>query len=150
MNGRQTRRDPLRLGIAALVAAMAADLAETLVDPAGSGDATRIYDAALHHHGAMVLSAALLLLSSAAIVPGVLGIVRSLGGRARVIGGIAQAFALLGAIGHGALAGAYLLWASIPGSGASRAQLIQVIDHMNNAPALALIFPLFIPARAYP
>jgi len=47
-------------------------------------------------------------------------------------------------IGHGALAGAYLLWASVPGSGASRAQLIHVIDHMNSSPALALIFPLFI------
>ena len=123
---------------------MGADLVETLIDPANSGNAAKVYDAALHHHGAMVLSAALLLLSSVAIVPGVLGIVRSLDGRARVLGRIAQAFALLGGIGHGALAGVYLLWASMPGSGASRAQLIHVIDHMNNAPALAMIFPLFV------
>ena len=144
MNGRYTHRNPLRVGIAALVAAMVADLAETLVDPANSGNATKIYDAALDHHGAMVLSAGLLLLSSVAIVPGVLGIVRALDGRARALGRIAETFALFGAIGHGALAGVYLLWASVPSSGAGRAQLIHVIDHMNNAPALAMIFPLLI------
>lgn len=144
MNGRHILRSPLRWGIAGLVGAMAADLAETVVDPANSGNATRIYDAALDHHAAMVVSASLLLLSSAAIVPGVIGVVRSFDGRARVLGRIAQTFALLGAIGHGALAGVYLLWASIPGSGANRAQLIHLIDHMNSAPALALIFPLFI------
>jgi uncharacterized membrane protein HdeD (DUF308 family) len=144
MFGRHTLRSPLRWGIAALVGAMAADLTETVVDPANSGNATRIYDAALNHHSAMVVSAALLLLSSVAIVPGVIGVVRSFDGRARVLGRIAQTFALLGAIGHGALAGVYLLWASMPGSGANRAQLIHLIDHVNSAPALALIFPLFI------
>jgi hypothetical protein len=144
MDGRHMLRNPLHWGVAGLVGAMAADLAETVVDPANSGDATRIYDAALHHHAAMVVSAALLLLSSAALVPGVIGIVRSFRGRARILARIAQTFALLGAIGHGALAGVYLLWASIPGSGEDRAQLIHLIDHMNGSPALALIFPLFI------
>ncbi|HST19061.1 MAG TPA: hypothetical protein VLK36_15455 [Gaiellaceae bacterium] len=135
-----------RLGwaVAALVGAMAADLAETLVDPANSGNATTIYDAALRSHGAMALSAGLLLLSSVLIVPGVIGVVRSLGGRALWFGRAAQAFALLGAIGHGALAGVYLMWASIPGGEASRAQLISVIERMNNSPSLVMIFPLFI------
>jgi hypothetical protein len=144
MFGRHTLRTPLRFGIATLVGALAADLAETLIDPANSGNATKIYDAAQNHHSAMVVSAALLLLSSVALVPGVIGVVRSFGGRARVLGRVAQSCALLGAIGHGALAAAYLLWASIPGSGADRAQLIHLIDHMNSSPALALIFPLFI------
>src|SRR5689334_23637384 len=88
MYGTHMLRTPLRWGIAGLVGAMVADLAETLVDPANSGDATKIYDAALHHHAAMVVSAALLLLSSVAIVPGVIGVVRSFGGRARVLGRI--------------------------------------------------------------
>jgi hypothetical protein len=44
------------------------------------------------------------------------------GGRA------ARTLALLGAIGHGALAGVYLLWASVPGDGASRVQLIHLIS----------------------
>jgi hypothetical protein len=144
MFGRHTLRTPLRFGVATLVGALAADLAETLIDPANSGNATKIYDAAQNHHSAMVVSAALLLLSSVGIVPGVFWIVRSLDGRARVLGGFAQSFALLGAIGHGAMAGAYLLWASIPGSGPSRTELIGVIDHMNSSRALALIFPLFI------
>ncbi len=130
--------------IAALVGAMVADLAETIIDPANSGDATKIYDAALDQHGRMVLSAGLLVVSSALIVPGVNGIVGSLGGRARRLGRAARVFALLGAIGHGALAGVYLLWASIPGDGESRAQLIDVIDRVNSSPSLALIFPLFI------
>lgn len=132
------------LAIAALVGAMVADLAETIVDPANSGDATRIYDAALDHHGQMVLCAGLLLVSSVLIVPGVNGIVGSLDGRAVWLGGVARAFALLGAIGHGALAGVYLLWASIPGDGATRVQLIHVIGRLNDSPSLVLIFPLFI------
>jgi hypothetical protein len=132
------------LAIAALVGAMVADLAETLVDPANSGNATKIYDAALGHHGLMVLSAGLLLASSVLIVPGVYGVVRSLGGRARWLGRAARAFALLGAIGHGALAGVYPMWASIPGDGATRAQLIHVIERLNDSPSLVLIFPLFI------
>jgi hypothetical protein len=132
------------LAIAALVGAMAADLAETLVDPANSGNATRIYDAALEQHGRMVLCAGLLLASSVLIVPGVNGIVGSFGGRARWLGRTARAFALLGAIGHGALAGVYLMWASIPGDGATRAQLIHVIERLNDSPSLVMIFPLFI------
>jgi hypothetical protein len=141
-----SRRYDRRLGwaVAALVGAMAADLVETLVDPADSGDATKIYDAALRSHGAMVLSAGLLLLSSVLIVPGVIGVVRSLDGRAVWPGRAAQTFALLGAIGHGALGGVYLMWASIPGGEASRAQLIDVIDRMNSSPSLVMIFPLFI------
>ena len=130
--------------IAALVGAMVADLAETIIDPANSGNATKIYDAALDQHGRMVLSAGLLLTSSVLIVPGVNGIVRSLGGRAKRLGWAARFFALLGAIGHGALAGVYLMWASIPGGGATRAQLIDVIDRMNSSPSLVMIFPLFI------
>jgi hypothetical protein len=130
--------------IAALIGAMVADLAETIIDPANSGNATKIYDAAVDQHGRMVLSAGLLLVSSALIVPGVNGVVGMLGGRARRLGVAARVFALLGAIGHGALAGVYLMWASIPGGDATRAQLIDVIDRMNNSPSLVLIFPLFI------
>jgi hypothetical protein len=144
MNGSERYGGRLGWAVAALVGAMAADLAETLVDPANSGNATTIYDAALRNHGAMVLSAGLLLASSVLIVPGVSGVVRSFGGRALWLGRAAQTFALLGAIGHGALAGVYLMWASIPGGEASRAQLIDVIDRMNNSPSLVLIFPLFI------
>jgi hypothetical protein len=132
------------LAIAALVGAMIADLAETIVDPANTGNATRIYDAALDHHGRMVLCAGLLLASSVLIVPGVNGIVGSLDGRAVWLGRVAKTFALLGAIGHGALAGVYLMWSSIPGGGATRAQLIHVIERLNDSPSLVLIFPLFI------
>jgi len=115
MNGSKQYGGRLGWAVAALVGAMAADLAETLVDPANSGNATTIYDAAVRSHGAMVLSAGLLLLSSVLIVPGVIGVVRSLGGRALWLGRAAQTFALLGAIGHGALGGVYLMWASLPG-----------------------------------
>ena len=138
------RLNTLMLAIAALVGAMVADLAETIIDPANSGNAKKIYDAALDQHGRMVLSAGLLLASSVLIVPGVNGIVGSLAGRATRLGWAARFFALLGAIGHGALAGVYLMWASIPGGGATRAQLIDVIDRMNSSPSLVLIFPLFI------
>lgn len=144
MNGNKQYGSRLRWGVAALAGAMAADLAETLVDPANSGNATKIYDASLHHHGAMVLSAGFLLLSSVLIVPGVIGIVRSFEGRARWLGRAAQTFALLGAIGHGALAGAYLMWAAMPGGAASRAQMVDAIDRMSNSHALVMIFPLFM------
>jgi hypothetical protein len=144
MNGSKRYGGGLGWAVAALVGAMAADLAETLVDPANSGNATRIYDAAVGSHGAMVVSAGLLLLSSVLIAPGVIGVVRSLDGRASWLGRTAQTFALLGAIGHGALAGVYLMWASIPGGDESRSELIGVIDRMNSSPSLVMIFPLFI------
>lgn len=144
MHGSKQYGSRLRWGVAALAGAMAADLAETLVDPANSGNATKIYDASLHHHGAMVLSAGFLLLSSVLIVPGVIGVVRSFEGRARWLGRAAQTFALLGAIGHGALAGAYLMWAAMPGGNANRPQMIDSIDRMSNSHALVLIFPLFM------
>ena len=144
MNGNKRHGKQLRWGVAALAGAMTADLAETLVDPANSGNAGKIYDAALRHHGAMVLSAGLLLLSSVLIVPGVFGIVRTFDARGRWLGRAARTFALLGAIGHGALAGVYLLWASIPGADASRAQLVALIDRIDSSHSLVLIFPLFI------
>ncbi len=144
MQGSNRRDWSIRWAAAALVAAMLADLAETLLDPANSGNATKIYDAAAAHHGRMVLSAALLLASSALLVPGVFGIVRRLDGRACRFGAAARVFGVAGAIGHGALAGVYLIWASIPGDGATRSQLIHVIDRVDSAPSLALIFPLFI------
>src|SRR5262249_32978386 len=103
-----------------------------------------IYDAALNHHGTMVLSAALLLMSSVLIVPGVRGVVATFGGKATRLGRTAEVLALLGAIGHGALAGVYLLWASIPGAGATRAQLVHVIDRIDSSSSLVLIFPLFM------
>ena len=60
------------------------------------------------------------------------------------LGRVAKSFALLGAVGHGALAGVYPMWSSIPGEGATRAQLIHVIERLNDSPSLVLIFALFI------
>ena len=51
-------------GAAALIAAMLADLAETVFDPASSGEATDVYEAAVHDHGRMVLCGYLLLASA--------------------------------------------------------------------------------------
>ena len=130
--------------IAALIGAMLADLAETLVDPANTGEAAKFYAAATHHHGRMVASAVLLVVSALLLVPGVLGITRTLRDRGRGLGLAAAVFALLGGAGHVALAAFYLVFAAIPGSPLSAARELALLDHVVNSTEVKLLAPLAI------
>jgi len=91
----------------------------------------------------MVGSGLLLLVSSALIVPGVLGVARALTDRGRRIGRAAAVLAVLGCMGHAALAALYLTWAELPGAG-SPAPLIAAIDRIVKASSFAMIAPLVI------
>ena len=57
-------------GAAALIAAMVADLVETVIDPASSGEAAGVFHAAVQHHTLMVLCGYLLLASAIFVSPG--------------------------------------------------------------------------------
>ena len=132
-----------RWAAAALTCAIVADLAEDLIDPANSGSATKVYAAASLHHGRLIASAFLVLATAVFIVPGVCGLARLVDDRGRRFGRLAATLALLGALGHAALAAVYLVWAAIPSSGMSRTDLVELIDRINGSGWLAAFAPLF-------
>jgi D-alanyl-D-alanine carboxypeptidase len=134
----------IRLSLAALFAALLADLLEFLVDPVSSGDGAKVVAGATEQHGLMVLSAILLLASAAFVVPAVFGLVRLLERRGRTLGWTAMALAVMGALGHAALAASYLLWSSMPAGTGSNAALIAAIDRANDAGSMAILAPLII------
>jgi D-alanyl-D-alanine carboxypeptidase len=132
---------------AALIGAMLADLAETVLDPASSGEAAHVYDAAVEQHARLILCGYLLLISALLVFPGVYGLARGVAGRGRRCANAAIAVSFLGALGHAALGGAYLMWAAIPGEGAGRTEMIAVLDRIMGSAAVA---PLGIGFVAFP
>jgi hypothetical protein len=134
----------IRRGAILLVATAVVVIAETLVDPANTDKARKIYDAAAAHPGRMIGSAYLLLLSAALVVPAVFGLVRALDGRGRTAGRIAAAAAVLGALGHSTLAGLYLFWSQLPKGNATREQMVPLLQRFNDSSAVAGLFPLII------
>jgi hypothetical protein len=132
---------------AALIGAMLADLAETVLDPASSGEAADVYTAAATQHARLVLCAYLLLVSALLVFPGVYGLARGVVGRGRRFASVAVVVSFLGAVGHAALGAAYLIWAAIPGGGAGEQGMVAVIDRIMSSAAVA---PLGIGFIAFP
>ena len=141
------RRRTALWGAAALIGAMLADLVETVVDPASSGEAAKVYQASVEHHGLMVLCGYLLIASAVLIFPGVLLLARSVHGRGRRVAKVAVGISFAGALGHTALGTAYLAFAAMPGSSADEAQVVATLERMMGSPTLA---PLAIGFIAFP
>jgi hypothetical protein len=142
---RDQRTDRIaRWSVIALIATVIADLAEDLIDPTGNGSAADVFGAASQHHGRMIVSAALLLATSLLIVPAVFGLVGTLRGRGRRIGHSAAGLALMGALGHAALAALYLAWAAMPSASADSGQMIALVERMNDSASFALVLPLIV------
>jgi len=139
----RAHRGPV-LGVAALIAAMVADLVQTVVDPANSDKASKLYAASSHHHGRMVAAAILLLASAFLLVPGVFAVTRTLRTRGRRIGAAGAALAVLGAAGHVALATFYVVFATIPGSSLPAAQGVELLDHITHSREALVVAPLAI------
>jgi hypothetical protein len=144
MNESSVNRKTVAWGLAALVAAMVADLAETLIDPANSGKGAEIVSAATAHHARMVVAGLLLLASAAFVLPGVYVLTRMLDRRGRHLARAAVVLGLLGTLGHAALGGIYLVWSAMPGSSGGHAELIAGIDRASNSASLAPLAVLFI------
>jgi hypothetical protein len=134
----------LRWALVALAGALVADLVEDVVDPVNGENAAAFYQAAVHHHGAMVVSAVFLLVSSALVVPGVFGVARAVEGRGQRVAKVAAGLALLGAMGHAALAALTLAIGEMPGGHATAAQLTATIHRILDGSSLAIVFPLAI------
>lgn len=130
--------------LAALFAALLADLAETFIDPISSDKGAEVIAGATEHYGRTVLSAILLLASSAFLVPGLFGLARLLEARGRRLGQAARPLALLGALGHAALGGIYLFWAATPAEGASNAELVAAVDRFSESGSMAILAPLLL------
>jgi hypothetical protein len=134
----------IRRGAILLAATTVVVIAETIIDPANTDKAGKIYDAAAAHPGPMIGSAYLLLLSAALVVPAVFGLVRTLDGRGRTAGRIAAGAAVLGAMGHSALAGLYLFWSQLPKGNGTREQMVPLVQRFNDSGAVAGLFPLIL------
>ena len=135
-------------GAAALIGAMLADLVETVVDPASSGEAAKVYQASVEHNGLMVICGYLLIASAVLIFPGVLLLARSVHGRGRRVAKAAIGISFfVGALGHTALGAAYLAFAAMPGSSADEAQVVATLERMMGSATLA---PLAIGFIAFP
>ena len=135
------------LGAAALAAAMLADLAEFVLDPASSGKASQIVQASVEHHDKMVICGYLLLASSIFLFPGVYFLTRGLRERGRRPGQAAVVLGFMGALGHAALATAYLAWAAMAGEGTDQAPMVAIVDRMSSSASIA---PLAIGFLAFP
>jgi hypothetical protein len=144
MHGNREHTKAMRRGALMLVATAAVIIAETLVDPANSDSAGKIYKAAAAHPDRMIASAYLLLLSAALICPAVSGLVRTLQGRGRTAGRIAVGAAVLGALGHAALAGLYLFWSQLPKRNGTREQMVPLLQRFSDSAAVAGLAPLII------
>jgi hypothetical protein len=141
------RRRSQLVGLALLAAAMIADLVECAVDPASSGTAESIYRASAEQHGLVVLCGYLLLASSLFLLPGVLLVTRTIRRRGRVVARIATVLGMAGALGHAALATAYLAWAALPGESADAAEVTAAVERMMGSAAIA---PLALGFVAFP
>ena len=92
-----------------------------------------------------MIASVLCLLLTALVVPAVWGLTRPLVGRGRIPGRIAACLALLGALGHAALSMLYLVWMQLPkGRVADRAEMVDLLDRINNAGTMAIVAPLII------
>jgi hypothetical protein len=136
-------RQPLLWGLVALFAAIVADLLQALVDPVNGGEGARVVAGATSEHGRMVTAAILVLLSAMFVVPGVVGLTRLLESRGRRVGQAAMVLALLGALGHAALGGIYLVWAVMPAETGAQPELVAAIDRANESASMAVLAPLF-------
>jgi hypothetical protein len=134
-------------GAAALIAAMLADLVETVIDPASTGEVADVYNAAAHDHGRMVLCGYLLLASAVFVFPGVFLLTQGARARGSRLRQTAVGLGFMGALGHTALATAYLAWASMPGDRADDPQVTAAIDRIMGSGAIA---PLAIGFIAFP
>jgi hypothetical protein len=131
-------------GALLLVAALLADGAEYVLDPINGDAGTKVYDAAAAHPGRLVASAVALLASSIFIVPAVRGLTQAVGARGRRMATAATGLSVLGAMGHAALAAMYLIWTQLPKGGASRDEMVALVERVNAAPSMALIGVLII------
>ncbi len=134
-------------GAAALAVAMLADLAEFVLDPASSGESARIVQASVEHHDKMVICGYLLLASAIFVFPGVYFLTRGLRGRGRRLGQVAVVLGFMGALGHTALATAYLAWAAMPGDSTNQAQVVDIVENMSGSASIA---PLAVGFIAFP
>jgi hypothetical protein len=135
---------PVRRGALLLIGALLADVAEYVFDPINGDAGTKVYDAAAAHPGRLVASAVALLVSSVLIVPAVRGLMQAVGERGRRAATVAGGLSVLGAMGHAALAAIYLIWTQLPKDGASRDQMVALVERVNAAPSMALIGVLII------
>lgn len=134
----------LRLGALALIGALCADLVEYVVDPTSTSTGAKVYEAAVQEQGRVVASAIALLASAMLIVPAGFLIATAIDRRGRVIGRVAAVLALLGGIGHAALAAIYLMWAGMPGDAAARDEVITALDRVRESSAILIVGPFAI------
>ena len=109
-------------------------LVEDRLDPTSG---VSFYEAATTRPGLLTASALSLLGSAVLTVPAIAGIISSARDRGAVLARVGGLFALLGALGHTALAVVYLMMRSL--TGGDRAQMVAFEDRINADTSLGII-----------
>jgi hypothetical protein len=127
------RIDRLAAGVG-LIGFSTLALIEDRLDPTSG---VSFYEAATAHPGLLTASALTLLCSAVLTVPAIAGIVFQARDRGAVLARVGGFFALLGALGHTALAVIYLMMRSF--AGGDHAQMVAFEDRLNADTSIGII-----------
>jgi hypothetical protein len=115
-----------------------------MVAVGGTGSAEGAWRAATEQQGRLMAEVVLLFVSSALLVPAAAGIVRMTPGRGAVLAMIGGTLLVLGALGHIAIGTYTLVVSLLPGEGADAAQMVALLDRINQSSRLLLVLPLVV------
>jgi hypothetical protein len=131
-----------RLAGVALIGTTVTLLASELFGPRGTGDNAELLDAVAADQTGYVVSTLLVLVSTILLIPAVMGVLHLVRDRAPVIGHVAGAFGILGALGH-AVVVCYGLFVAEMADGGSRSEMVSLLDRLDGGLA-AVVFPLIL------
>jgi hypothetical protein len=126
----------------ALIGATLTLLASEILAPHGASNNAELLDQVAGDKTGFVVSTLLMLVSTILFIPAVVGVIHLVRDRAPVIGHIAGAFGILGALGHMA----YVCWALFAAEltdAGSRTQMVAVLDDLD-AGLAAVVMPLIM------
>lgn len=128
---------------AALIVFPALLVPQALIDPTGTGTGADMVRAASESRGTLIASALLLMVSALLMIPAVTAVLHQARDRGAAVGNVGATLAVLGGLGHFAIAMFYLI--SLPLDGGDPALMVAYVDRLNETAAIgAVVFPLIL------
>jgi hypothetical protein len=131
-----------RIGGVALIGTMVTLLASELFGQRGGGGNSELLAAVAADPTGFVVSTLLLLVSTILLIPAVMAVLHLVRDRAPVIGHVAGAFGILGALGHMVVV-CYGLFVAEMADGGSRAEMVSLLDRLDGGLAVVVV-PLIL------
>ena len=126
-----------RLAGLSLIGFVAFLYAQDVIDPTDGLDNAARVAAAAEHPERVVAAAALLVASSAFMIPAIAAIVAIVRERGKTLAWLGAGLALLGALGHAAVAGFYAALSGLPGG--DRREMTAVLDRIDESAAAGVV-----------